>query len=181
MIQKMDTRTLLAQSLLELSRRKSVENITVAEITKNCSLSRESFYYHFRDKYDLIAWFYADSADRIMSRYTAEKPWAVSLAEFLRLMQDHLYFFGNAIVDKNLNAFHDSLYQYTIDAMGKSIQQRYSCSELSEDIVFQLRFYAHGAVNTATEWLLSKNPESAEIIGQRISDSMSPILKTLFP
>ncbi|HVI41001.1 MAG TPA: TetR-like C-terminal domain-containing protein, partial [Anaerovoracaceae bacterium] len=62
-----------------------------------------------------------------------------------------------------------------------NIQQRYGCNELSEDIVFQLRFYAHGGVNMIAEWLFSKNPDSPEIFGQKISNSMPPILKTLFP
>jgi AcrR family transcriptional regulator len=55
LMRKIDTKSLLAQSILELVQKKPVEKITVTDITNNCSLKRETFYYHFYDKYELIA------------------------------------------------------------------------------------------------------------------------------
>ena len=40
----------------ELMKRKSLEKITVSDIVQNCGLNRQTFYYHFQDKYDLVNW-----------------------------------------------------------------------------------------------------------------------------
>lgn len=48
------TKELLAESFMELSATKPVSKITIAEITRNCSLSSPTFYRHFKDKYDLM-------------------------------------------------------------------------------------------------------------------------------
>lgn len=68
MIVKPDTKFFLAESLKELSQKKSVDKITVKEIVKNCGLTPPTFYNHFHDKYALIEWIYSSAAEKIMSR-----------------------------------------------------------------------------------------------------------------
>jgi len=46
---------ILAESFRELAESKSVDKITVRDITQNCGYSAATFYRHFQDKYDLIA------------------------------------------------------------------------------------------------------------------------------
>lgn len=46
--------TLLAESLIELSAKKSIEKITIKEITDKAGVIRPTFYNHFQDKYELI-------------------------------------------------------------------------------------------------------------------------------
>lgn len=182
MIQREDTKHLFANSMHELSRQKTVEKITVVDITKNCSLSRESFYYHFKDKYDLISWMFITSFDIIMDRFNNyNDTWENSLIAFLKYLKAHVDFFSSALLDSKTNNFFDSFFSYTVDAMVKSVMARYSLNRLSEGWIFQLRFYAHGAVNMATEWLIHKAPTTAEITAHSIVDSMSPLMRELFP
>ena len=50
------TKEILAESFRELAESKSIDKITVQEIVNNCDYSTATFYRHFKDKYDLIAW-----------------------------------------------------------------------------------------------------------------------------
>ena len=50
---------ILAESFRELAESKSVDKITVPEIVENCGYSKTTFYRLFKDKYDLMAWDYA--------------------------------------------------------------------------------------------------------------------------
>lgn len=34
------------------------DKINVAQICQRCNMSRKSFYYHFKDKYDLVNWIF---------------------------------------------------------------------------------------------------------------------------
>ena len=49
------TKEILAESFRELAENRPVNKITIQEIVDNCDFSPETFYRHFRDKYDLIA------------------------------------------------------------------------------------------------------------------------------
>ena len=34
------------------------EKINVSQICERCGMNRKSFYYHFKDKYDLVNWIF---------------------------------------------------------------------------------------------------------------------------
>lgn len=52
------TRKALAASMKKLMRQKPFEKISVSDICADCGINRKSFYYHFRDKYDLVNWIF---------------------------------------------------------------------------------------------------------------------------
>jgi len=52
------TKRALAASLKELLLEEPFDKISVAQICERCDMNRKSFYYHFKDKYDLVNWIY---------------------------------------------------------------------------------------------------------------------------
>ena len=52
------TKKALAASLKELMEEMPFEKITVGDICNKCAMNRKSFYYHFKDKYDLVNWIF---------------------------------------------------------------------------------------------------------------------------
>lgn len=50
------TRRELSAALRELLREEPLAQLRVRELTERCGLRRQSFYYHFKDVYDLLAW-----------------------------------------------------------------------------------------------------------------------------
>ena len=62
---KATTKELIARSLVRLAATKSLDKITIQEIAADCGLTKTTFYNHFRDKYDLIVWAYAEPVRKI--------------------------------------------------------------------------------------------------------------------
>ena len=55
------TKSALADAMKKLMVRKSFAKISISDLCEECGLNRKSFYYHFKDKYDLVNWiFYVD-------------------------------------------------------------------------------------------------------------------------
>jgi len=52
------TKNALAAAFKELLENMPFEKITVGHICSQCDMNRKSFYYHFKDKYDLVNWIY---------------------------------------------------------------------------------------------------------------------------
>ncbi len=50
------TKRALEESLKNLLWEKPLSKITVTDITEDCGISRMTFYYHFKDIYDLVDW-----------------------------------------------------------------------------------------------------------------------------
>ena len=55
---------------------KPLDKIRVTEICREAEIERPTFYYHFQDKYDLVAWIFfqdADSTDILSVESAAEE------------------------------------------------------------------------------------------------------------
>ena len=52
------TKSALASALKELMETTPFAKITVSDICAKCNMNRKSFYYHFRDKFDLVNWIF---------------------------------------------------------------------------------------------------------------------------
>ena len=52
------TKRTLASALKELMESTPFTKITVSDICAKCNMNRKSFYYHFKDKFDLVNWIF---------------------------------------------------------------------------------------------------------------------------
>ena len=52
------TKKALMESLKKLMLQKPLNKITINDLTTDCGISRMAFYYHFRDKFDLVNWIF---------------------------------------------------------------------------------------------------------------------------
>lgn len=48
------TKRALASSLKKMMEKKPLSKITVTDLTRECGINRHTFYYHFKDIYDLV-------------------------------------------------------------------------------------------------------------------------------
>ena len=181
MIKKTTPKEILAESFLELSKIKSVERITVADITRNCSMRRENFYYHFSNKYELISWIYSMEGNDIMTGYYAAEPWSHVLTRFLTYMQEYYHFYRSAFADSSNINFYSYLFKYTYTVMEECILKTINETKLPSELQFCLRYYCHAAINSTKDWLFDGMEVKVCFIGEMISESMPPQLKKFFP
>ena len=59
---------ILAESFRELAETVPIDKITIKDIVYNCDYSPATFYRHFKDKYDLIAFDYVQRTSEIMAK-----------------------------------------------------------------------------------------------------------------
>ena len=106
------TKNALAASVKNLMKEKSFQKISVSDICKECGMNRKSFYYHFKDKYDLVNWiFYVDFIGKInINSY--EDVW-----DFFYDVCEHLYnerdFYRNALEFDGQNSFKEYFFNST--------------------------------------------------------------------
>ena len=101
------TKTALAEALKDLMRKKPFARISVSDICESCGLNRKSFYYHFRDKYDLLNWiFYVDIVERIIALEEADA-WDI-LEQMCEYFYEEREFYRNALDVRGQNSIRES-------------------------------------------------------------------------
>ncbi len=78
------TKNILSESLKKLLYEKPFNKITVLDITKKSGLNRQTFYYHFEDKFELIKWIYNNDLLHISNETTLYN-WDIKLLEGLKV------------------------------------------------------------------------------------------------
>ena len=74
------TKQLLAQSLQELMATTPLEKISVNDIVDHANVGRNTFYYRFEDKYDLVNWYFQSGITRFLVELSAYSSWNALLA-----------------------------------------------------------------------------------------------------
>ena len=69
------TERAMAQALSKLLETRTLDKITIRDITDECGLTRNTFYYHFHDVYELMGWFFEQKTNEIMDQYRIESDW----------------------------------------------------------------------------------------------------------
>lgn len=83
------TKQQLSDALRKKMETKLLCKITVQELTKACGLNRQTFYYHFKDIYDLLRWTYARDSERLVKERVTADTWQESLRIILRYMEEN--------------------------------------------------------------------------------------------
>ena len=104
------TKRAIADSLKELTRAKSFDKIGVVDITEKCGINRQTFYYHFSDKYELLKWIYYNDYILPSLGDLSFGNWAEKLTESLNAMKNDYDVCINTI-----NHTNDYLKNYLVD------------------------------------------------------------------
>lgn len=153
------TKRLIANTMKELMKRKSVEQIRVTEICELAEIERSTLYYHFRDKYDIIAWFFMHHS----SDMDILDP--VSAARNMDIMKEELHFYRKAFQDSSQNALWNYLFDYYLEEYSVIAKERLNTPTLDLETRFSIRMYCYGAISMCKDWiLLDTNISSDELI-----------------
>ncbi len=161
------TKKAITAGLKELMKHKSFDKITIADITMQCGLNRQTFYYHFQDKYDLINWIYYNEYIVDLSDNLTLENWYDKIRDMLVKMKRETYFFENAFKSSGESEFEKYLLSFTNELFRNLILKLDEHNEVSKkDLDFIAQFYSFGCVGMIILWAKNNMNDSPEnIIG----------------
>ena len=83
------TKLQLVAALKILMAQKSMDKITIAELTNLCNIRRQSFYYHFEDIYDLLRWMIENEAISLLKQQEGALLWKEGLLQLFRYLEEN--------------------------------------------------------------------------------------------
>ncbi len=147
------TKKAIAAGIKELTRRKSFDKITVSDIAEICGLNRQTFYYHFQDKYELVDWIFYNEAIAIITNDLSYDNWDSKILQFLTKIKEEDYFYINTLKASVANEFKEYLFKVTVELLCSIISGITANSNATEEEVrFVAEFYAFGIVGVVISW-----------------------------
>ena len=167
------TKHALAESLKTLMEHKPFSKISVGDICENCDMNRKSFYYHFRDKYDLVNWIFYTEFVHTLNFAPDDNGWK-HLEDVSRYFYDNKKFYSKALQIEGQNSFRD-YFQDILESILLEYLKFYFGSQKQSN--FAAEFFTDAIISAIIRWLTSKAPCSPE----EFTESVRQCVKFAFP
>lgn len=159
------TKRVLSEGIKELMEKTPLSKISVGDICAHCGISRNTFYYHFKDKFDLVNWiFYTESMGHL-TNFASPDAWADGLIELFRYLQENRRFYINALEVIGQNSFSEYLLEFYRNLLVACIHELKGDKSIGdEEIDFISRFFAHAIAGMIMDWAkagMKKDPALA--------------------
>lgn len=149
------TKLAIAEGFKKLCRTKGFDKISIADITGACGLGRQTFYYHFADKYELLGWIYYRECFELLVEDITLDNWDGQLCRMLEHMQKDASFYKNTIRSQADN-FTDYLFGIARTLFTEAIEKLDESGNVGEqDRSFYAEFYAYGCCGVVLSWVKS--------------------------
>ncbi len=164
------TKRALEQSLKNLLLKKPLTKITVGDITEDCGINRMTFYYHFKDIYDLVEWSCLEDAKRALEEKKTYDTWQQGFLQIFKAVQENKPFILNVYrcvhreqVEKYLQPLVDQLLLNVINEEAAGITVR------DEDKQFIAQVYSYMFIGLMLDWIKDDMREDPQQIVERLS------------
>ncbi|WP_308619098.1 TetR-like C-terminal domain-containing protein [uncultured Eubacterium sp.] len=143
-------------SMLRLLQSKPLDSIKVKNIIDDCSISRNTFYYHYDDIFDVLKEIFNEALEKVIETDASEFTWEDAFKKMA----------GSVLINKNIiyNIFSSKYFAeieaYIVNAMGiliaskireQCIAENHIISD--ENITIISTFYKHAVTGTFIEWI----------------------------
>lgn len=164
------TRKIIFQTLLELMKEKTFEEIKVSDICSKAMINRSTFYAHYEDKYKLLLDFLNTLKEEFVKELNKKDNSNISIREYymqlISLFLDHIEDkkdIYNAIMVNNRNSI---MMDILLSVVNEDILNRFNEQDINLKVPTDIiaKFYLGGVINIGIEWLSNSNKYSKQEI-----------------
>ena len=156
-----------SNALKELLEEQSFEKISVSDICERCHMNRKSFYYHFKDKYDLVNWIFDTEfveVNQTNAMYAQNESFAFDDRwKNIEIICDYFYenrsFYRRVLKVDGQNSFVSHFREFIRPLFRLRVEALLGVEDVPE-MVYD--FVLDGVICVVARWLLDKNCISVE-------------------
>lgn len=147
------TKRALAEAMKELMNEVPFSKISVSDICERCHMNRKSFYYHFRDKYDLVNWIFDTEASEAL-----RQSGGLESLDAMSVLCHHFYsnhqFYRRALEVQGQNSLTEHFRELFVPILERSLKETMGADRVTS---FHVDFFADAVICAIRRWLVQKN------------------------
>lgn len=154
-----DVKSIIADAFLHLCRERNLSKITIADIQVASGVSRQTFYNHFKDKFDLIRYVY-DSRVIALWKVPDQLNMDYYRSTLSCFQQDvnYSFFMQQAIRMGGANCLPDHMYEHSLQFDRRWHQAHYGSEPMPQELVFASDYHSAAAMRMRLQWIADGMP-----------------------
>lgn len=167
------TKNLIKQEFIKLLNKKSLHNITVTEIAKQCKIERKTFYYHYENLPQLVKEIFDEELEDVIKEFNETLSWEesfISAAKFIlenKKVVKHMYESDYKVeLEKYIFSISGEIMRKYIERVAKDT----NAQEI--DIKLIAYFYQCALSSSLIQWVATDMKTDAKVITRRLGELM---------
>lgn len=170
----------IENELFYMLHEKKLDKITVTELVKRCNVSRQTFYYYFKDVYAVLDSIFKKETDNLMGDAWNVKSWIEGYVSLLHWSLEHETYIQNVMSSvPRANIEHcvaKKLYTYAIAEVYRCSDEL-NVSDRQKEYIAE--FYALSLTACFIKWIENGMVSSPELEGQKMGILLDGNLATV--
>lgn len=167
------TKNLIKQEFIKLLNKKSLHNITVTEIAKQCKIERKTFYYHYENLPQLVKEIFDEELEDVIEEFNETLSWEesfISAAKFIlenKKVVKHMY---ESDYKVELEKY---IFSISGEIMRKYVRRVAKDTKAQEiDIKLIAYFYQCALSSSLVEWVATDMKTDPKLVTRRLGKLM---------
>lgn len=163
------TKRALEASLKNLLLQKPLEKITINDIAEDCGINRMTFYYHFKDIYDLVEWSCVEDASKALEGKKTYDTWQQGFLQIFEAVLANKPFIMNVYHSVSREQVEIYLYKLVYGlTIGVVNEKSTGMTIRDEDKKFIADFYKYAFVGLMLDWIKNGMKDDPHLIIDRL-------------
>lgn len=174
------TRKAIMLGLLELLKKKSIDKVTVKDICDVCEINRNTFYYYFKDIYDVLNSIFTEEIEKNLKEVRDYKSFYEEYSKAAAILVEYKDVVIHVYNSKNKEIITNYLEKVTADIVKEYIEAHLEDRKINEkDLMFISYFYSYAIIGTTYKWIENGMSSQYDSFIRKISDSIEITLPAM--
>lgn len=174
------TKRAIMLSLLKLLKQKSVDKVTVKDICDECEINRNTFYYYFKDIYDVLNNIFMEEIEKNLREAGSNGSFYEEYSRAAAILVEYKDVVIHVYNSRNRDIITNYLEKMTAEVVRSYIAAKSEGENISEkDLEFMSYFYGYAIIGSTYKWIESGMQADFEHFIARISESIDATLPVM--
>ena len=167
------TKNLIKQEFIKLLNKKSLHNITVTEIAKQCKIERKTFYYHYENLPQLAKEIFDEELEDVIKEFNETLSWEESFISVAKFILEN----KKAVKHMYESDYKVELEKYIFSISGEIMRKyvrRVAKDTKAQEIDIKLiaYFYQCALSSSLVEWVATDMKTDPKLVTRRLGELM---------
>lgn len=169
---------LLEQALMDLLKETTLDKVDVRDLAEQSGLSRQTFYYNFKNKQDMVNWIFEKNNELARIAFQKNRSIKDYIRTALTTISKYRTFYCNVLTGDYAEKVQPGPFETGIIRSVQEIELHSPKGRMTTEEWNSLIFFAFGAKGMVTYWITDQMRANADAMTEVILDNMPDRLRS---
>ncbi len=162
-----DMKAVIADTFSQMLDKEDIDKITVTKLIGECHISRQTFYYHFKDIMDVLEWTFKRATEELVQRSLKAEDNIVALKEFAIFIRQNRTKLERLLYSRRWVEIENLLTEAAVAYLAEMARNKVPEISLSfDELEIMLKFYACGMVGVLMQYMVKPHLDEEKLVIQ---------------